>query len=87
MVTGHKNGATQSASVYKFCRLHVPELVPFDAESLAQHAADERYRKPDDGARISFDPSDKRLATAVDRECAGNLQRLSGGDVGIHFGV
>ena len=61
-------------------------LRPVDAE-LPDEVAQRREREPDDRRRIALDPADERAAEAVDRERAGDLERLAGGDVGVDLGV
>src|SRR6476646_10380697 len=52
---------------------------------LAEQGAQSGDGKPDDGVGIAVDLADERPAVAVDREGAGALERLAGGDVGLDF--
>src|SRR5690606_22301963 len=48
-----------------------PELVPVDAEAVAQERAEGGDGEPDDGAGVAVDAPDERLPEAVDGERSG----------------
>src|SRR5690606_10236207 len=59
----------------------VPELVPADAEIVAQQAAEGGDGQPDDGARVAVDAADECLPAAVDGERSGDTEGFVRRDV------
>ena len=52
-----------------------------------EQAAEQRQRQPEHRGVVAVDPVDERRGVAVDREAAGDGQRLAGGEVGVHLAV
>src|SRR4051812_2502756 len=63
-----------------------PEGGPGGAR-LADQATQRRQGEPDDGGRVARDRGDERSAEAVDREGAGDGERLARRDVGVDLVV
>ena len=66
--------------------LRLPEVGDGDAQVVEQ-VAEEWEREPDDGAVVAFDPLDKRPTKPVDSEGPGDVERLTGGNVGVDLFV
>ena len=63
-------------------RSDTPKVGDPDAE-LGEQSAKQGQRQADDGAVVALDPLHERPAPPVDRERAGDAQRLAGRDVGV----
>ena len=57
------------------------------SSTTGQQATQQRQRQADDVAVVADDAVEERRRPAVEREAAGDLERLAGGEVGLELGV